>query len=228
MSHPSTVEYPYLAMLKFLVIASAWVFIPTAAATARFDCTDLNIPPAFEVTYPVSPDGDFYLRDSFPETEVPKRYWHEPIYGSYGPCPMTYPKVIPEQSINRLLWMRERIRKVAEKYVGLPYKPHHIPSLGGLDCSNFTSWIYNFGFGIRFSSNIRRQAEEAGRMLDPAEPMAEGDLLFIYNEAREQIAHVAIYLNERQVIDSSGIGVQIRPFIGRYKTALAWTRRILE
>jgi len=215
-------------MSKFLTFVITWPFVIIAAAAPSFDCTDLHIPPMLEATYAISSDDDFKLRDSLPQTEVPKPYWQDPIYGSYGPCPTTYPKVIPAQSINRLYWMRDRIKKVAEKYIGLPYERRHIPALGGLDCSNFTSWIYNFGFGIRFSSNVHRQALEAGRKLDAAEILAEGDLLFFYDETQVQIAHVAIYLNEWEVIDSTGIGVERRPFIGRYKAAFAWARRIFE
>ncbi len=203
-----------------------FVFFPFAAPAKQFDCLDINISPVLKATYSVSPEGDFHLRDKLPQTEVLKNDWHNKKYGTFGPCPMTYPKVIADnKSLN---WYRERVLKAAKKYVGLPYRHFHFPELGGLDCSNFTSWIYNYAFGIRFSSNVVRQSLKAGRRLSRGEELSPGDLIFLADPKRHVIVHVAIYMNKSSVIDSSGTSVQIRPFAGRYKTDLAWARRIIK
>ena len=100
--------------------------------------------------------------------------------------------------------------------------------MGGLDCSNFTSWVYNYGFGIRFSSNINRQALEAGRRLVGSEALAPGDMIFLYDSGHKEIVHVAIYIDDQTVIDSTETSVQIRSFSGRYTSDYAWARRIIE
>ncbi|OGR99322.1 MAG: hypothetical protein A2V88_03850 [Elusimicrobia bacterium RBG_16_66_12] len=115
---------------------------------------------------------------------------------------------------------------VALKYVGLPYLHRHIPAMGGLDCSNFTAWVYNYGFGIRLNSNVQRQAETAGRRLGPDEPLRPGDLIFLWNDERSRVSHVAIYVDESTIIDAAGGGVAVRPFSGRYRKRLAWARRV--
>lgn len=203
---------------------------PCIALASQFDCVDIPVNPVLESTYSSAPSGDFALRDQLPQTDVPDADWHSSKYGQFGPCPMTFPIVMSSAvpGHESISWSRERVLEVAKKYIGLPYAHRHLPAMGGLDCSNFTSWIYNYGFGIRFSSNVKRQSTEAGRPLSSTESLAPGDLIYLYDPDHQQIVHVAIYMNEENVIDSTGIGVQIRPFVGRYKADFAWARRIIE
>ena len=110
-----------------------------------------------------------------------------------------------------------RVIAAAQKYLELPYK--HIPADGGLDGSDFTSWVYNYGFGIRFSSHVGKQAETAGRRLDPKEELEPGDLLFQIDKQRRHIAHVVIYMGNDKIIDSTEGKVGIRNFGGCIRIA---------
>jgi hypothetical protein len=171
--------------------------------------------------------ADFSNRDQLPETDVPRDQWAS-FWGGWGPRPLTYPGIQPPQECAAPVWLHQRTVSVAEKFIGLPYRHNHIPEMGGLDCSNFTAWVFNYGFGLRLDSEIHRQSETAGRKLLPTEKLEVGDLLFIWNRDKTQIAHVVIYINENSIIDSTGVGVQVRPLAGWYKDRYAWARRIFD
>jgi cell wall-associated NlpC family hydrolase len=126
------------------------------------------------------------------------------------------------------------------KYQGLPYRHHHIPGWNppvslvgagndgnGLDCSNFTSWVYDYGLGIKFTSDTTAQANGPGRVLAPGEAFAPGDLLFIRNLAKTKVTHVVIYIDPGHIIDCHGNGVTVRPFQGWYKNCFDHARRII-
>ena len=98
-------------------------------------------------------------------------------------------------------------------------------------CSNFTSWVYNYGLGNKFSSGLQTQSESAGRKLLVDEKFEKGDLLFISNLSGTAISHVVIYIDEETIIDStvdSIDGVSVRAFKGWYKENIAFARRIVE
>ena len=193
-----------------------------------FDCMELDLASSYLPTYPSSLTSDFAHRDKLLQTEIPQSSWST-CCGSWGPCPLSFPKVVFESGIqadSNLL--RQRVAAAAQKYVGLAYKHKHIPAMGGLDCSNFTAWVYNFALGIRFSSQIKRQAHEAGRRLKDGEVLQKGDLLFLWDEKLLEITHVAIYLDENLIIDSTVPKVAVRPFAGEYKRRFAWARRVIE
>ena len=177
--------------------------------------------------YIASLSADFSQRDQLPQTPYPKNVW-ESCCGPWGPWPAEFPVVKAPAKYPAIPWKRDRIIEVAKKYIGLPYQHHHIPEQGGLDCSNFTSWVYNYGLGIKLISNIQKQSESAGRQLSASEPLQSGDLLYVYSEDRTRVAHVVLYLDETHIIDSTGPGVKIRIFRGWYKQRWAWSRRILE
>jgi cell wall-associated NlpC family hydrolase len=136
-------------------------------------------------------------------------------------------------------WTRQRIIAVAQKYIGLGYQHHHIPTWNppgegtGLDCSNFTAWVYNYGLGLVFTSDVQDQADSAtapGRKLSSSEPLQPGDLLYILKEDRSEISHVAIYVDPNHVIDSHSNyhGVTEHAAKGWYVTHFSFARRILE
>ncbi len=205
----------------------ALLFIIPAQAIRAFDCTDLLLAPVVERTLSVTPTGDFAYRDSLPQTEVAESEWLS-CCGSYGPCAQPYPQVEFPAGANRLAWSRIRVIEAAKKWIGLPYAHRHIPAMGGLDCSNFTAWVYNYAFGLRFSSRVDRQASEAGRMLPASEDLKPGDLIFLFSDDFSRISHALLYVDENTVLDSSDGGIQLRPFEGWYKTHYAWARRVLE
>lgn len=204
------------------------IFLSSALVqAAKFDCTSLLFKPISEQTYLTSPTSDFTERDSLPQTEKPVNEWLT-CCGSYGPCALPYPKVVFPISVDRVEWSRTRVVATAKKWIDLPYRHHHIPAMGGLDCSNLTAFVYNFAFGIRFTSWVERQADEVGRKLKRSEPLAPGDLIFLYSADFTRISHALIYISPTEIIDSTGPGVQIRPFAGWYKKNYAWARRVIE
>lgn len=178
-------------------------------------------------TYPAAVQSDFADRDRLAQ------FFPSSRLNSWGPKPASYAGPAIPPSCDRSDWQRRRVVAVAMKYLGLPYRHHHVPAFDGgdgpgLDCSNFTSWVYNYGIGVRLDSDIERQAETAGRKLAAGEARQPGDLLFIRTLDDKRISHVAIYLDDLHVIDDHGKGVAVRPFRGWYVEHLAYARRVIE
>lgn len=183
--------------------------------------------------YQASLTADFAYRDTLPQTTVPESEWFSS--SSYGPPAATYPPVtVPAGVSDPIAWKRDRLIEVAKHFIGVPYAHLHLPDAGGLDCSNFTAWVYNYGFGIRFTSNTQKQAQapEAGRLLRDGEPLQKGDIMFIWNSSRSEIGHAAIYIDPEHIIDSTSsatpAGVGLRTYKGWYKDRFAYARRIFE
>lgn len=191
------------------------------AAPARSACPEGSV------------DADFAARDAQAQAmgQAPA-----PDLSGWGPRPGTFPAPAVPQGCDPLSWKRQRILAVAGHSLGLPYRHHHVPTWEGpdgrgLDCSNFTAWVYNYGLGLRFTSDVHKQAEgpkAPGRRLDPGEPFAPGDLLFILKRDRSQVSHVVLYVDEATIIDSHGAGVALRPFKGWYRSHLSHARRVLD
>lgn len=104
----------------------------------------------------------------------------------------------------------------------------------GLDCSNFTAWVYNYGLGIKFSGDVHRQADGTagpmGRRIPREGSFEPGDLLYLHpNGDAGKASHVAIFIDDQHILDSrvnaqNRIGVQVRDRIGWYRDAVlgAW------
>src|SRR4051794_40409180 len=191
--------------------------------------------------------ADLGRRSELPQSDVaPSARYQRNWQGGWGPRAASYPGVDATVGCSAVEWKRSRVVAIARQYLGLPYRHHHIPSWSppadltgsthagpGLDCSNFTAWVYNFGLGLRFTSDIHQQAEGAlapGRLLGPDEPLAPGDLLFDLRGNRSEVSHVVIYVDEHSVIDSHGTfgGVTEHPLAGWYSTHYSYARRVLE
>ncbi|HEY1068834.1 MAG TPA: hypothetical protein VGE52_22120, partial [Pirellulales bacterium] len=185
------------------------------------------------------------------EAMVPRDEWYSPQvrrrWGAWGPPARQYPAA-PGLERRTTTWMQDRVILSAKRHIGLPYQHHHIPAWNppeewpwlkvafgrnsrGIDCSNFSSFYYNYGLGIKLDTGIAEQAErrevrgpggegvlriarieplpydELIRVLRPA------DLLYIKNDAG-RVAHVILWLGEvgvspdgmPLVIDSTGSG----------------------
>jgi len=189
------------------------------------------------------------------ESKIAERDWYgqntRPWVGPWGPLPRHYhpPKIAEGKSDD---WKRARIIATALRYAGYHYRHHYIPDWDpppgwhtpkpggtrhdgkGLDCSNFTSFVYNQGLGIGFSSAIGKQATIETATLygtdttfpvkviprqDSAELWAKvlkpGDLLFIRPRNAEYISHVVIWIGvwgmpegKLLVLDSHGADVR--------------------
>lgn len=184
---------------------------------------------------------DFAGRDRLPQSTSPQSRWTDlKRYDSWGPRAAQYPPpVIPTnlpQGYDARDWQRIRVVAVAQRYIGLPYQHHHIPAWNppegpGLDCSNFTSWVYNYGLGIKFNSDVHKQADgplAPGKRLENDAKLLAGDLLYILKRDRSEVSHVAIYIDSDVIIDAHDGNIQFRPFKGWYKTHLSHIRRVIE
>ncbi|SFI74324.1 NlpC/P60 family protein [Planctomicrobium piriforme] len=166
------------------------------------------------------------------EAEIPHDEWYSRRVlehrGAWGPVARAYPGVPGIES-----WpvqaRRERVVAIAMRFLGYGYQHHHLPDWSpprewpwketcvghngrGVDCSNFTGFVYNQGFGLRFNTEVERQAEER-EVRGPGEsrmtpvqhvPLPEsyqdriaalrtGDLLFIRSDSGN-ISHVVIWV----------------------------------
>ncbi|MBX9704566.1 MAG: C40 family peptidase [Silvanigrellaceae bacterium] len=188
-----------------------------------------------ETVYRASLMADFIERDKMSQTNTPKKSWGSK--GRWGPAARLYLKPTIPQGVDPIQWKRDRVIAVSLWFEGLKYQNNetlidgkpargHFPDRGnGLDCSNFTAWVYNYGLGIRFSEGVNdliamnSRAKNAGRKLNPNEPLQRGDLLLY----KGNINHVVIYVNENLIIDSTRHkpGVGLRDIIidqgGRYQ-----------
>ncbi len=148
----------------------------------------------------------------------------------WGPHAFKYSAVVVPEGCDPIKWKRLRVIAVAKRFIGLPYRHHHVPNWesgngegAGLDCSNFTSWVYNYGLGINFTSDILAQSDgprAPGRKLENWESFEPGDLLFIKKKDRSRVSHVVIFIDTDHIVDSHGSGVQVRAFEGWYKITL--------
>ncbi len=186
----------------------------------------------------------FTYRDALPQTPTPPDQWYDQDWtGGWGPKPAQYPvPTAPYPSIT----------DIARHYLELRYQHHHIPAWDpsatltgkpnespGLDCSNFTSWVYNYGRGIRFTSDIHQQAamyehphtNANGQpvymtRIDRPTPttlptLQSGDLLYFWRSlptGGQEISHVAMFTQYLgtvpYIIDSHGVGVTEHPLTG--------------
>ena len=165
---------------------------------------------------------------------------------SWGPWPANYPAVtVPANIVSPcdvLTWKRERVVAVAQQYIGYNYQHHHIPDFNpyasqpswpasnpavlvnyptmGIDCSDFTSWNYNFGLGIVLNTGVALQAVSTTPLYGPGsagitpavigqgmdfatlcQTLRTGDLLYIKGSSTGPITHVIMWLG---VIGSGG------------------------
>lgn len=147
---------------------------------------------------------------------------------------------------------RNRVVRSARDLIGLAYRHHHVPDYvgrngsTGLDCSNFTAWVYNVALGIRFTSDVHRQAETAGRELRCEEQLQPGDLIFIrpwhaggLGLNPNRVSHVAIVIEPAQstgcrldprsvIIDSHRQGVSEHRVTPWYVERFALARRVID
>ncbi len=185
------------------------------------------------------------------ESALPPQEWSSREvrrrFGAWGPPARHYPAP-PGLERRDATWLQDRVILAASRWLGYPYQHHHIPDWDppagwpwhrvaygrnsrGIDCSNFSSFYYNYALGIKLDGGIRQQAErrqvrgpggrgvltiqqiprveyrELVRTLHPA------DLLYIRNNSGK-IAHVILWLGAvgrspdgtPLVLDSTGSG----------------------
>ena len=151
-------------------------------------------------------------------------------YGGFGPPIRHYPEFsgLSEKSPE---WKRQRLIAVGLRFLGYPYQHHHVPDWAppedwpwkqvgegrntkGLDCSNFTTFIYDMAFGYRTSSDIKKQSEQLkihigrgeeryfeAKIIERPESYEDfpkklrtADLLYI--KSHDEITHVIIWVGD--------------------------------
>jgi NlpC/P60 family len=170
--------------------------------------------------------------DPHAEAQVPFREWYPPPgkrhFDSWGPAARHYPAV-PGIEHRSLAWKRERVVATAARFLGHGYQHHHVPDWDppkdwpwketcvghngkGVDCSNFTSFAYNQGFGIHLNSDIKHQSELASALEGQHEKLRlkhiplpasyeerikvllPGDLVYIRGREDGPITHVVLWV----------------------------------
>lgn len=174
------------------------------------------------------------------ESSTPHRHWYSHhmrhAMGAWGPRARIYPALhyLDDRPVE---WRRERVLATAARFLGYEYQHHHIPDWNppsnwpwkpccagrngkGVDCSNFTSFVYNQGFGIKFSSGIGEQSrihtaieggDERIRVETIELPksyerrrevLRTGDLVYIRHREGAAVSHVVIWVGAIGVGDS--------------------------
>lgn len=185
------------------------------------------------------------------QSRIPFDQWYSDAtrkqFGSWGPPGLHHPE--PEVSHGKSAdWKRQRVLAVALRYVGLNYQHHHLPDFDppadwpwkevgcgkngrGVDCSNFTTFVYNLALGLKPDSGILQQSElrevklSDGRAVkaeriplpsdhaDFSKVLRSADLLFIKNNSGK-VSHVVLWVGPPGkspdgtplILDSTGEG----------------------
>ncbi len=165
--------------------------------------------------------------------DVPFRDWYDASnhrrWGYWGPRVRHFPP--PNSATTRPpQWARERVIATGLRYVGIGYQHRHLPHWDppadwprapnqtttgpGIDCSNFTGFVYNLALGLLPNTSIRGQAEMT-EVLGPGpgrrtrvqrielprdyeefpRVLRTADLLFIRNR-QGQVSHVVLWVGE--------------------------------
>jgi cell wall-associated NlpC family hydrolase len=166
------------------------------------------------------------------ESSTPHEHWysHETRrrFGAWGPEQRHY-EPLPGLAERQLNWKQERVIAVGARFIGYEYQHHHVPDWDppqhwpwkhccaghngrGVDCSNFTTFVYNHGFGIHMSSGIGEQAKLHTALIGSHEHHAvhrielpagyeerqktlhTGDLLYIRGREEGPISHVVMWV----------------------------------
>lgn len=188
------------------------------------------------------------------EASVPYRDWYDPAFQKrwryWGPAAKHFSP--PAGSTSRdPEWMRQRIIATGLRFVGYTYQHHHVPDweppaswpkdekqttpvAKGLDCSNFTAFVYNLALGIKPTGDVHDQAvlteapgpghgrtipvkhiELPERYEDFGKTLLTGDLLFIKG-SQGGISHVVLWVGKigsspdgaPLILDSTGSGTK--------------------
>lgn len=187
------------------------------------------------------------------QSSVSQRDWYNPAnhrrWGYWGP-PARHYDPPPGHSKKSPEWMRQRVIATGLRFTGYSYQHHHVPDWDppadwpkdaeqktpvgkGLDCSNFTSFVYNLALGIKPTGDVKAQSQmdkapgpgDGGRTVavkrvelpkDYAafeRELLTGDLLFVKNTSGS-VSHVVLWVGKigrspdgmPLILDSTGSG----------------------
>jgi len=188
--------------------------------------------PTFTVIPGVDPGSDFSTIDQTPysyETD-----WCNSTGGTWGPRPRKdFSTPTAPAGVDAGAWARARVLAAAFKWRYLAYQHHHLPNFDattcsnfsstyqvgpGMDCSNFTSFVYQYAFNYYINSAVATQAstDSTGRLLSTSEQLLPGDLMFCSGSSTSTIVtHVIIYIDPIHRLDEHSVGTygcDIRPW----------------
>ncbi|MDQ8155666.1 MAG: C40 family peptidase, partial [Gemmatimonadota bacterium] len=109
------------------------------------------------------------------------------------------------------------VEQTAKRFIGVPYLWGGT-SPKGMDCSGFTKTVFRLnGMELNRDANQQAQMGTEVSVADEYRQLTKGDLLFFGTKATperaERITHVAIYLQDKQIIHTpGGSGVRIDSF----------------
>jgi cell wall-associated NlpC family hydrolase len=186
------------------------------------------------------------------EASVPYRDWYDAAnqrrWGKWGPAAKHFNP--PTGSLRQNPeWSRQRVIATGLRFVGYTYQHHHIPDwepptdwpkdekqtapvTKGLDCSNFTAFVYNLALGIKPTGDVHDQSaltvapgpgaghstavkriEIPANYEDFEKTLLTGDLLFVKSNKGE-VSHVVLWVGNighspdgvPLILDSTGSG----------------------
>ena len=243
-------------MSRLLVMVGLFLVVGLPARSEEVDRGDYKSPYSVALSFGVQDLlGDLMKGDrADPKEQSSASFseWNHPInhqrWGHWGPPARHYPAPLG-LSDRSAEWKRERVIAAGLSLVGLSYQHHHIPAwepptdwpadpdqktpVGkGLDCSNFTSFVYNLALGCKPTSAVGDQAEVT-QVPGPGDGRASpvqrielpedyeafpkilktGDLLFVKNTSGK-VSHVVLWVGAMGrspdrlplVLDSTGSG----------------------
>lgn len=243
---------------RILIAGAALAAIPTLPVLAQAPKGEYRSPYSVKFTVPqdqlVADLAKTPRGDPRNESTVAFGEWYSARvrekWGSWGPPQAHYPAPA-DLAGKSLAWKRERVIAVALRFQGYGYQHHHVPDWNppaswpwketavgsngkGVDCSNFTAFVYNMGFGIKPTGAIKEQAEHrelhgpgdgnkttAQRIELPdsyddfPKTLRTGDLLYIKGSEKGHVTHVVLWVGSigegskaPLIIDSHGQGVK--------------------
>lgn len=96
------------------------------------------------------------------------------------------------------------ISEIAKQYIGVNYLWGGSDPMSGFDCSGLVLECLA-GVGVRFQTDMNAQALY-NHFKDKKISTAQKDALVFYGSAPDHITHIAIAINENQIIEAGGGG----------------------
>ena len=165
----------------------------------------------YKVEYPLAESGVAYISADYVSLTPPAERANTPV--SFGD--------------SATLSAGERVVKVAEQFLGLPYV-YGGSTPAGFDCSGFTSYVFKqFGYNLNRSSY---QQINNGIPVSKSE-LIPGDLVLFKRQGASRIHHVGIYVGNGMMIHSPQTGDVIKYtsiVSGYYNNCYYAARRIVR
>lgn len=99
--------------------------------------------------------------------------------------------------------VRDELVRVAQEFIGVPYRRGAVRPGEGFDCSGLTMMVYRL-IGLDMPRTSKEQFR-VGRALTPRQ-LRPGDLLFFRTGFGRQVSHVGIYVGEGLFVHAPGSG----------------------